>query len=243
MPLILNLDTSTQICSVALSSDGNILGIKESHEEKSHSRQLSIFIRDLLRENGLKAPEMDAVAVSMGPGSYTGLRIGVSTAKGLAYGSNIPLIGIGTLDVLVSGALQNKEVGRILKRNRSALLCPMLDARRMEVYTCIFTSEGKKVEDVKALIIDENSFLEKFSKGPVVFFGNGAKKTKKKINHSNAIFVDGVLTSSEFMVPLAEKLWQKKKFENLAYFEPYYLKDFIATIPKDKIFPGKRSVT
>jgi tRNA threonylcarbamoyladenosine biosynthesis protein TsaB len=240
MPIILNLDTSTQICSVALSSDGIILGHRESQDEKSHSSQLSIFIRDLLSETNHEAHELDAVAVSMGPGSYTGLRIGVSTAKGIAYGSNIPLIGIGTLDILVSGALQNNEVGKILEQHRSALLCPMLDARRMEVYTCMFSSDGRKMEEVKALVIDENSFQKELSKTPIIFFGDGAKKSMEKIKHSNAIFIDGISPLAGFMVPLAEKSWQDNKFENLAYSEPYYLKDFIATIPKDKIFPGKR---
>ncbi|MCK4748923.1 MAG: tRNA (adenosine(37)-N6)-threonylcarbamoyltransferase complex dimerization subunit type 1 TsaB, partial [Bacteroidales bacterium] len=240
MPLILNVDTSTRICSVALASEGILLDIRESHEDKSHSRQLSIFINDLLKENNIDASALDAVAVSMGPGSYTGLRIGVSTAKGLAYGGNFPLIGIGTLDSLVSGALQNKEIVSILEKNDSTLLCPMIDARRMEVYTALYSPTGTRMEDVSARIIDESSFFEKLEIRSIVFLGNGSGKCREKIIHPNAFFVTGIETSAEHMIPLAEKSWQQKKFEDLAYFEPLYLKDFIATIPKNKIIPGRR---
>lgn len=243
MPLILNLETSTQICSVALASEGALLGIKKSHEEKSHASQLSIFIRDLLKENGIEASGLDAVAVSMGPGSYTGLRIGVSTAKGLAYGSNIPLIGIGTLALLFSGAHQNQSVSRFLKKNESALLCPMIDARRMEVYAALYTAGEKVVEKVSARIIDEKSYFESLEIQPIVFFGNGAEKCREMITHPNAFFVDDIETSAEYMVPLSENSFQQKKFEDLAYFEPFYLKDFIATIPKNRIIPEERSET
>ncbi|MFC2116677.1 tRNA (adenosine(37)-N6)-threonylcarbamoyltransferase complex dimerization subunit type 1 TsaB [Bacteroidota bacterium] len=243
MPLILNLDTSTQICSVALASDGAILGTRESHEEKSHARQLSVFIRDLLKENELEVAGLDAVAVSMGPGSYTGLRIGISTAKGLAYGGSIPLIGIGTLASLASGALLNHEIVRILEQDKTSLLCPMIDARRMEVYTALYTPEGNIIEDVSAQIIDETSFLDKMEKGPVAFFGNGADKCRDTITHHNAVFVNDIETSAEYMVPLSENSWQQKKFEDIAYFEPLYLKDFIPTIPRDRILPKGRPET
>jgi len=243
MPLILNLDTSSQVCSVALASEGTLLGMKESHDEKSHSSQLGIFIRDLLKENDLEVSGLDAIAVGMGPGSYTGLRIGVSTAKGLAYGSGLPLIGIGTLDILVSGALKNKGIADILEQNGSALLCPMIDARRMEVYTCLYDPEGNKIGDINALVIDEDSFHEILATGPIIFFGSGAKKCVEKINDPNAILIEGIFPSAGFMAPLAERSWQQKKFEDLAYSEPLYLKDFIATIPKNKISPGRRSVT
>lgn len=243
MPLILNLDTSTQICSVALASGSELLGTKESHEEKSHSSKLSVFIRDLLRENALEVSGLDAVAVSMGPGSYTGLRIGVSTAKGLAYGSNIPLLGIGTLASLVSGAIHNQEVFGILEKNESALLCPMIDARRMEVYTALYTPAEKIVEEVSAKIIDEKSFLEQMEKGPIVFFGNGAEKCRGAITHPNAFFVNDIVTSAKHMIALSEISFQQKKFEDIAYFEPFYLKDFIATTPKNRIIPGVRSET
>ena len=241
MPLILNLETATQTCSVALSADGNILGLRESQSEKAHSRQLGIFIRELLTENDLEVAQLDAIAVSMGPGSYTGLRIGVSTAKGLAYGSDLPLIGIGTLDILVSGALQNKEIIELLEKNETALLCPMIDARRMEVFTGLYTPEGKNIGKITARVVDENSFHEYLAKGPVIFFGNGAKKCMEKLPAPNALFIDEIIPLARYMVPLAEQKWHKKKFEDLAYFEPFYLKDFIATVPRNKILPGKRS--
>jgi tRNA threonylcarbamoyladenosine biosynthesis protein TsaB len=191
-----------------------------------------------LEENNREAAGLDAVAVSKGPGSYTGLRIGVSTAKGIAYGSNIPLISVGTLDILVSGALQNEKVKNILAKNQSTLLCPMIDARRMEVYNALFNPAGKVIEDVTARIIDENSFEKYLRSGPVVFFGNGAMKCRDIINHPAAIFVQDIDAMAEYMIPLALESWQQKSFEDVAYFEPFYLKDFIATIPKNKIIPG-----
>ena len=243
MPLILSLDTSTQICSVALASDGKLLGMRESTDDKSHSRLLSVFIQELLSECRLEVSQLDAIAVSKGPGSYTGLRIGVSTAKGIAYGSNIPLIGIGTLDALVSGAIQNQEVKSILEKDSNAMLCPMIDARRMEVYTALYSSSGQIIEDVSASVIDEHSYFGGLQKGKVVFFGNGAGKCREEITHPNAVFIDGIETSAGYMLSLAEKSWQQKKFEDVAYFEPFYLKDFIATIPKNKIIPGNHSDT
>ena len=240
MPIILNLETSTQVCSVALSRGSSLLGKRESHEDKSHSKLLAVFIRELLKENKLEPSGLRAVAVSKGPGSYTGLRIGVSTAKGIAYGSGIPLIGIGTLDLLFSGGLQHPEIKRLISRNDSTLFCPMIDARRMEVYTAIYSTSGDIIENVSAKIIDENSFTGELESGPVVFFGNGAEKCRDKITHPNATFIADIESSAEFMIPLSNKSWQQKKFEDLAYFEPFYLKDFIATIPKNKIIPGKR---
>ncbi len=243
MPVILHLDTSTQVCSVALSAEGKLLGIRESQDEKTHSRRLSVFIQELLKENGLHVGGLDAVAVGLGPGSYTGLRIGVSTAKGLAYASGLPVIGIGTLDILLEGALQNEEVKSCLERNATALLCPMIDARRMEVYTCLFTREGRRIEEVSARVVDEKSYRERLKTTPVIFFGNGAKKCREKIRDANAWFIEHIIPSARFMIPLAERSWQQKNFENVAYFEPFYLKDFVATIPRDKIFPGKGTVT
>ncbi len=243
MPLILSLDTSTQICSVALASEGNLIGTRLSLDERSHSRQLSIFIKELLTENNLKISGLNAIAVSKGPGSYTGLRIGVSTAKGIAYGSNIPLIGIGTLDALASGALQNHKVKSILEKDSNTLLCPMIDARRMEVYTALYSSSGQMKKDISASIIDENSFIKELENGKIVFFGNGADKCKGQIIHSNAVFIEGIETFAEYMVPHAEKSYQQNRFEDIAYFEPFYLKDFIATMPKNKIIPVKRSAT
>jgi tRNA threonylcarbamoyladenosine biosynthesis protein TsaB len=241
MPLILNLDTSTQICSVALASEGKLIGKRESKDDKSHSRLLSVFIQELLKENNLMASGLDAIAVSKGPGSYTGLRIGVSTAKGIAYGSNIPLIGISTLDALVSGAMQAQEIKSILEKYSATLLCPMIDARRMEVYTALYSSSGDIKDVVSASIIDEKSYTKGLDKGKIIFFGNGAGKCMEKIRHPNAVFIDGIDTSAEYMLSLAEKSCLKKKFEDVAYFEPFYLKDFIATVPKNKILPDNQS--
>jgi tRNA threonylcarbamoyladenosine biosynthesis protein TsaB len=233
--LILHLDTSTRICSVALATKGVLIGTRESHDEKSHARQLIPFIHDLLMEHDVKISGLDAVAVSKGPGSYTGLRIGVSTAKGLAYGSNIPLIGIDTLDSLVSGALRNPEVVSILGKSKPAFLCPMIDARRMEVYTAFYSHSGERLEKNIARIINKDSYRDKLRDSSVVFFGNGADKCKEKITHPNAIFIEGIETTAENMIPLAEESLQQNRFEDVAYFEPFYLKDFIATIPKNKI--------
>lgn len=240
MPLILNLDTSTQVCSVALSAGSSLLGKRESREEKSHSRLLAVFIQEILKETHLNPSDLNAIAVSTGPGSYTGLRIGVSTAKGLAYGSSIPLIGIGTLDLLVSGGLRNPDINILLRRDETSSLCPMIDARRMEVYTALYNASGEIIESISAKIIDKNSFIEKLDSGPVLFFGNGAKKCRGTISHRNAIFIDEIEASAEDMIQLSEKAWQEKKFEDLAYFEPHYLKDFIATIPRNTIISGNQ---
>jgi tRNA threonylcarbamoyladenosine biosynthesis protein TsaB len=239
MPKILHLETSTQICSVALSDDSNLLGKRVSRDERSHSRQLAVFIQDLLKLNELDASQLDAVAVSIGPGSYTGLRIGVSTAKGIAYGAQIPLIGIGTLDLLVQGALRDQGIKKMVDQDHGSLLCPMIDARRMEVYTALYLASGDRISEVEAKIIDDDSYAEKLHEAPVIFFGNGAGKCQGKINHPNAMFVAGIETNAEYMILLAERSWQNKIFEDVAYVEPFYLKDFIATIPKNKVIQTK----
>ena len=236
MALILNLDTSKQICSVALAQDGELIAQKESHEEKSHASLLSVFIRDILTEKSIGVSDLDAVAVSKGPGSYTGLRIGVSTAKGLAYASGIPLISVDTLSALATGASNSNQ----LEREPTALdgpilLCPMIDARRMEVFTATFHPSGEVVEAISAKIIEEDSYQGLLEHYHIVFFGNGSGKCREIITHPNAIFLDGIETSAIYMIPLAEAAWQQKSFEDVAYFEPFYLKDFVATIPKNKV--------
>jgi tRNA threonylcarbamoyladenosine biosynthesis protein TsaB len=237
MALILNLDTSTQICSVALALDGELLSLKESHEDKSHASLLAVFITNLLEENTKSISDLDAIAVSKGPGSYTGLRIGVSTAKGLAYASGIRLISVDTLSSMATGViLGNQLEGEILREDKSLCLCPMIDARRMEVYTAVFQPSGEMIEPITAKIIQEDSFKDILKQSRVVFFGNGAAKCRDIIQHSNAIFLDGIETSASYMVSLAESAWQQKSFEDVAYFEPFYLKDFVATIPKNKVF-------
>ncbi len=236
MALILNLDTSTQICSVALSLDGELLGLKESREDKSHASLLAVFINQILGENEKSAKDLDAIAVSKGPGSFTGLRIGVSTAKGLAYASGIPLISVDTLSSLAAGVIGGHQLTKeVHTQEKSLLLCPMIDARRMEVYTAVFHLSGEMIEPISAKIIQEDSFRDFLEQSRVVFFGNGAAKCREIIKHPNAIFLEGIETSASYMISLAESAWQQKCFEDVAYFEPFYLKDFIATIPRNKV--------
>jgi tRNA threonylcarbamoyladenosine biosynthesis protein TsaB len=236
MALILNLDTSTQICSVALALDGELLGLEESHEDKSHASLLAVFIKNILGENAYAISDLDAVAVSKGPGSYTGLRIGVSTAKGLAFAAGIPLISVDTLSSMASGVIHgNLPEYMALSRYNAYCLCPMIDARRMEVYTAIFNAMGEMIEPITAKIIKEDSYKDILEKGRIILFGNGAAKCRDTLQHPNAIFMEGIETSAKFMVPMAESAWQQKCFEDVAYFEPFYLKDFVATIPKNKV--------
>ncbi len=234
MALILHIETSTEVCSVALSKDGNLLFEKESSEGLNHSEYLTVFIEQLFHENNIAINTVDAVAVSKGPGSYTGLRIGVSVAKGLCYALDKPLIAVGTLDALGKFTAQN--LSRFTGEKDKVLLCPMIDARRMEVYTALYDSTGKVVEPVAARIIDQNSFSEWLSEYIILFFGNGAEKCKMQLQAPNALFSGPKKASARFMLNLAENKYNNKEFENVAYFEPFYLKDFIATIPKNKIF-------
>ncbi len=236
MALILNLDTSTQICSVALALDGELLGLEESHEDKSHASLLAVFIKNILEKNAYAISDLDAVAVSKGPGSYTGLRIGVSTAKGLAFAAGIPLISVDTLSSMASGVIHGNHLENMsLSRDRSPFLCPMIDARRMEVYTAVFNAKEEMIEPITAKIIQEDSFKDILEKNHMIFFGNGSAKCRDIIQHPNAVFLEGIETSAKFMVPMAESAWQQKCFEDVAYFEPFYLKDFVATIPKNKV--------
>jgi tRNA threonylcarbamoyladenosine biosynthesis protein TsaB len=227
MATILNIETSTEVCSVAISKDGNHLFKKEILEGLNHSEFLTVLIEEILAENSYKLNQLDAVAVSKGPGSYTGLRIGVSVAKGLCYGLNIPLIAVNSLEILGMYAA--------LKSDKDMLFCPMIDARRMEVYTALYNSNGKEIKPVSAEIIEENFLLEYLTKNKILFYGNGAKKCKSKITHVNALFEGPNKTSAQFMQNLTAIKYNEKQFENVAYFEPLYLKDFVATIPKNKI--------
>ena len=236
MALILNLDTSTQICSVALALDGELLSLKESHEDKSHASLLAVFIKNILEENAKAIADLDAVAVSKGPGSYTGLRIGVSTAKGLSFGAGIRLIGVDTLSSMAAGVIHGNQLeNNASPKDKSFCLCPMIDARRMEVYTAIYHPSGEMIEPIAAKIIQEDSFKDILEQYRVIFFGNGAAKCRDLIQHPNAIFLEGIETSARYMVSPAESAWQQKSFEDVAYFEPFYLKDFVATIPKNKL--------
>lgn len=234
MATILNIETSTEVCSVSLVRNGETLFLKENAEGLNHAQLLTVYIEELFETAGFDKKQLDAVAVSKGPGSYTGLRIGVSVAKGLCYGLNIPLIGIGSIDAM--GHYVADNVAEYYAGNNEKLLfCPMIDARRMEVYTAIFNKNGEKIQAVTAEIIDENSFAGLLADNKILFFGNGAKKCKDTLRHPNALFQGPGKTSARFMQKLSEKKYNQREFENVAYFEPFYLKDFVATIPKNKV--------
>lgn len=216
--MILCIETATTNCSVALGKDGKLLALKEDYSNNySHAERLHLFIEEILKENDLKPEDLRAIAVSKGPGSYTGLRIGVSAAKGLCFALDLPLIAVPTLKSL---ALQ-------VKQEKDGFIIPLLDARRMEVYTAGFTSENKKVFDTRAEILTPDSFSEYLENASVAFIGSGVEKYSRICDHPNATFVEGKLPSAAEMVALAEEKFRKKKFEDVAYFEPYYLKDFM----------------
>lgn len=236
MAIILNIETSTEVCSVTLAKDGETLFQKESSDGLNHSKLLTVFIENLFEENNFELTQLDAVAVSKGPGSYTGLRIGVSVAKGLCYGLNIPLIAIGSLDSMADHVASEMKEYFDSEQDDKVLICPMIDARRMEVYTALYGSNGEPILPVSAEIIDENSFTEHLNDHKILFFGNGAEKCRIKITHPNAVFAGPGKTSARFMQKLSEKKYNMRQFEDVAYFEPFYLKDFVATIPKNKIF-------
>ncbi len=236
MALILNIETSTEVCSVSLAQNGRTLFIRESTEGFNHSGSLTVFIEELFKVNNIQAKSIDAVAVSKGPGSYTGLRIGVSVAKGLCYGLGIPLISVSSLEILGIYTAMHSEKFHQNKNGKPLLFCPMIDARRMEVYTALYNAKGEEIRPVSAEIIDENFLKELFDTNHILFFGNGAEKCKNMINHQNAVFAGPFNTSSEFMAILTQEKFSKKQFEDVAYFEPFYLKNFVATIPKNKVF-------
>jgi tRNA threonylcarbamoyladenosine biosynthesis protein TsaB len=227
---ILNIETSTETCSVAVAQDGGIIFEKINNEPNSHTKYLAKFVEEALSFAESHAIPLDAVAVSSGPGSYTGLRIGVSTAKGICYGKNVPLIAIPTLKLLCVKPLLSDDI-----EDENALLCPMIDARRMEAYTAIYDRALREVREVKAEVIDATTYNEWLDKGLVYFFGNGAEKCKEIINHPNARFIDNVVPTAKSMLPLAELAIAKGQYEDVAYFEPFYLKDFVAIKSKSPL--------
>ncbi len=234
MAQILCIETGTDICSVGLARGGELVALRESSEGRDHARKVALFVDELLEELGLEPKDLDAVAVGIGPGSYTGLRIGVSFAKGLCYGLNIPLIGIGSLESLAQVAMEDFEAGILPVENwAEARLCPMVDARRMEVYTRVYTSKGEPLTEVAAEIIDEKSFAEYRgqSDAPFVIFGNGAQKCVEVLEGS--VYVE-VAPSVRGLVQLAQQAYDEEQFEDIAYFEPFYLKDFVVTKSKKK---------
>jgi len=234
MALILSIETSENTCSVALSDNYDLIGTLEIADERSHSAMLTVLINDLFQHKKIDIKNLDAVAISKGPGSYTGLRIGVSVAKGISYALNIPIIGLNTLQILCKGMVQSSFFRQLKVNDEKILLCPMLDARRMEVYNAFFNCEAELISDINATIIDQGSFKNELESGKVLFFGSGSDKCKDVIENSNAIFVEGQKTHSCNMISLAYDAFLQKQFENNAYFEPFYLKNFVATIPKRK---------
>ncbi|MBN2350838.1 MAG: tRNA (adenosine(37)-N6)-threonylcarbamoyltransferase complex dimerization subunit type 1 TsaB [Bacteroidales bacterium] len=236
MALILNIETATHVCSVGLSKDGKTIALKESIEEKSHAASLTVFIEKILHAQKLSIQNLDAICVSKGPGSYTGLRIGVSTAKGLCYGSDKPLLSVITFQNMCMAAKESPAIHKLTGNfSEEVLLCPMIDARRMEVFTALYDWNLNKVSDIEAKIIDEKSFEKTLHKKQILFFGNGADKCRPYLNHPNAGFLGNINPSAQYMSAIAESLFQRRSFEDVAYFEPFYLKDFIPTVPKKNI--------
>lgn len=232
MCTILSIETATPACSCALSHDGELLLSREDFRGQSHATLLGVFVDEIMKYVRKEGITLDAIAVSSGPGSYTGLRIGVSEAKGLSYGLDIPLIAIPT--PLVMAAMVANRAGE------DDLLCPMIDARRMEVYATFFNRTLETIRPTAADIVDGESYADLLAGHSVHFFGNGADKCREVITHPNALFVEDIHPLATGMVPLAEQAFNEKRFVDSAYFEPHYLKEFVATVARNKIIPTAR---
>ena len=226
MACILHIETSTDVCSVAVSEDAQVIFQQDDHSGPNHAERLGTMVDEALSFTDSHAIPFDAVAVSCGPGSYTRLRIGVSMAKGVCYGRNLKLISVPTLELMCVPLLLSEKI------EEGALLCPMLDARRMEVYAALYDRALKPVREIGADIVDADTYREWLDLHPVYFFGNGAKKCMDVIQHPNARYIDGVEPLAKWMMPLAERRFLQEQFEDVAYFVPFYLKDFVAKLPK-----------
>ena len=247
MERIILIETSTALCSAALAEDGVITSYRESSAPKAHASLTAVFIQEMLSERNLSLSDCDAVCVSMGPGSYTGLRVGVSTAKGLCFGSGKPLLAVGTLNTLVAQASDviSRESSVISSEVEKSLsykyIIPMIDARRMEVYSAVFEIAGQAGNDARQItetapaIIDENSFSEYLEQGPCLFIGDGAGKCADVIKHPNARFCQCFPKASAMLEPALEA-YRSGEFKDVAYFEPFYLKEFVATVSKKKLW-------
>lgn len=235
MSLILCIETGTDVCSVGIAKEGELLSLRESDEGRDHARKVGVFVDELLRETGLVPDDLDAVAVGKGPGSYTGLRIGVSFAKGLCYGLQKPLLAVGSLDALAEVAREDYEAGIIsIEDWERAFLCPMVDARRMEVYAQVFDIEGRPQTEVSAEVVDAETFARFRNQGrPFVIFGSGARKCADVL--AGATLVE-VTPSTRGLVRLAQQALDEGRTEDVAYFEPFYLKDFVVTTTRKKLF-------
>ncbi|MDY3851498.1 MAG: tRNA (adenosine(37)-N6)-threonylcarbamoyltransferase complex dimerization subunit type 1 TsaB [Prevotella sp.] len=225
MSCILNIETSTNVCSVSVTEDGACIFQQEDHSGPNHAEILGVYVDEALSFIDSHAIPLDAVAVSCGPGSYTGLRIGVSMAKGICYGHDVKLIAVPTLQLLAVPVLLKEMV-----KEEDALLCPMLDARRMEVYAGIYDRALKEIKPISADIVEADTYKDYLDRGPVYFFGNGAAKCKDVISHPNARFIDGIEPLARYMSPLAEKAIALGQYEDVAYFVPFYLKDFVGNV-------------
>ena len=242
MERIILIETSTALCSVALAEGGSVTAYRESSAPKAHASLTAVFIQEMLSERGLSLSDCDAVCVSMGPGSYTGLRVGVSTAKGLCFGSGKPLLAVGTLDTLVAQASVSSEARDVIsseaegrdEKSPYSFIIPMVDARRMEVYTAVFEN-GKQITETAPAIIDESSFSEYLEQGPCLFIGDGAGKCANVIKHPNATFCQCWPKASSMLEP-ALAAYRAGDFKDVAYFEPFYLKEFVATVSKKKMW-------
>lgn len=227
MSCILNIETSTNVCSVALSQDGVCLYEDVNMEGPSHAQVLAGYVKNAVSFADSHAIPIDAIAISKGPGSYTGLRIGISEAKGVAYGRDAKLLSVPTLKLLTVPILLGHE-----ELPEDALLCPMIDARRMEVYCALYDRALNEVVQTQALVIDSDSFKDYLDKQPIYFMGNGADKCVETIQHPNAHFIKNIVPRAKNMIPLAEMAMAKEQIEDVAYFEPFYLKEFVATKSK-----------
>jgi tRNA threonylcarbamoyladenosine biosynthesis protein TsaB len=230
--MILCLETATNLCSVALCDNEGVISLMESDESKSHASQLTVFIEDIFKANGIGAACLEAVAVSKGPGSYTGLRIGVSVAKGLAYSVSIPLIGIETTLSMFYGTREKFA-------EENPLFCPMLDARRMEIYYALYDFAGNTIRNISAEIINEDSFGNIPETQKIIVFGDGAAKCRDVIKRKNIVYADDFRISASFMHKPVLQAIKEHRFEDVAYFEPLYLKDFITSQPRKNILSGK----
>ncbi|MCI5580142.1 MAG: tRNA (adenosine(37)-N6)-threonylcarbamoyltransferase complex dimerization subunit type 1 TsaB [Phocaeicola plebeius] len=229
MSCILHIETSTEVCSVAVSQDGASIFSQEDFKGPSHATTLGVFVDEALSFADSHAIPVDAVAVSSGPGSYTGLRIGVSMAKGICYAQDIPLIGLPTLEVMCVPVLLFRDLPE------DALLCPMIDARRMEVYAAVYDRALRPLRPTSADIVDEHSYAEFLADRPVYFFGNGSAKCRETLQHPHAHFLENIHPLAKWMFPLAERAHARQEFKDVAYFEPFYLKEFVASKPKKLI--------
>jgi tRNA threonylcarbamoyladenosine biosynthesis protein TsaB len=230
LALILNIDTATEFASVCLSNNEEVLAIEYSHNQKNHASFLQPAIQQLLKSNNLTLAAIDAIALTNGPGSYTGLRVGLASAKGLCYALNKPLIALNTLEVMAQAAMQ--ETSNQQTTNNNFLYCPMIDARRMEVFTAIYTAQLKLVLEPTARIIDEASFAEQLATQPIIFSGNGHQKLKSLLNNTHAHY-SNVQHNASHIVPLALQAFMAKQFDNLAYSQPFYLKEFFSPQAKN----------